>query len=171
MNDLFPSQLDDEQEDLIATELETQHVEPNTDCTEEQTEDQGRYPKRTRKVPERLGDYYVDNDNELYDYCYFVNVPTSYNEAVNCENAAKWQKAMDEEIETLEHNDTFSLSELPKDKTAVGGKWVFAIKGNEESPIYKARYVARGFSQIEGIDFTETCLYCFYSSVMATLTF
>ena len=63
---------------------------------------------------------------------------------------------MDEELETLEHNEAFSLTKLPKDKAAVGGKWVFAIKGNEESPVYKARYVARGFSQVEGIDFTET---------------
>ena len=45
---------------------------------------------------------------------------------------------------------------MPKEKTAVGGKWVFVIKGNKESPVYKARYVARGFSQVEGIDFTET---------------
>ena len=59
-------------------------------CTEEQAEAQGRYPKRTRKLPERLGDSYVDNDNESYDQCYFVNVPTSYNEATNCENAVKW---------------------------------------------------------------------------------
>ena len=63
---------------------------------------------------------------------------------------------MDEEIETLQKNETFSLSELPKDKTAVGGKWVYAIKGNKESPVYKARYVARGFGQVEGIDFAET---------------
>ena len=137
VNDLFPSQFDSDQED-IATELETQRDEPNANRTEEQTEAQGRYPKRVRKMPERLGDYYVDNDNESYDYCYFVNVPTSYNEAITCEEAAKWQQAMDEEIETLEHNETFSLTELPNDKTAVGGKWVFAIKGNEESPVYKA---------------------------------
>ena len=85
-----------------------------------------------------------------------MNVPTSYNEATNCENAAEWLQAMDEEIETLEHNETFSRTELPKDKTAVGGKWVFAIKGNKESPVYKAPYVVRGFSQVEGIDFTGT---------------
>ena len=52
---------------------------------------------------------------------------------------------MDEEIEILEHNETFSLTEFPIQKPAVGGKWVFTIKGNEESPVYKARYVARGF--------------------------
>ena len=90
VNDLFPSQFDSEQKD-IATELETKHDEPKADRTEEQTEAQGRYPKRVRKMPERLGDYYVDNDNESYDYCYFVNVPTCHNEAINCEEAAKWQ--------------------------------------------------------------------------------
>ena len=93
-------------------------------------------------------------------FTYFLksksDAPATYHEAMRCEDAEQWKKAMDEEIETLKKNETFSLSELPKDKTAVGGKWVYAIKGNKESPVYKARYVARGFSQVEGIDFTET---------------
>jgi len=59
-----------------------------------------------------------------------VNVPTSCNEAIKSKSAAKWLQAMDEEIETLEHNEPFSHTELPKEKTAVGGKWTFAIKGN-----------------------------------------
>ena len=45
---------------------------------------------------------------------------------------------------------------MSKDKTAIGGKWVFAIKGKGEDPICKAKYVARGFRQVEGIDLTET---------------
>jgi len=66
VNDFFPSQFDNEQE-AIAKELETQYDEPNANCTEEQTEAQDGYPKRTRKLPERLGDYYMDNDNDSYD--------------------------------------------------------------------------------------------------------
>ena len=66
LNDFLPSQFANEQED-IATEVETKHDEPNADCTKEQTETKGRYLKVTRKLPERLGDYYEDNDNKSFD--------------------------------------------------------------------------------------------------------
>ena len=59
---------------------------------------------------------------------------------------------MDEEIKSLQ------LTELPANKSIVGGKWVFNVKGSPETPIYKARYVAKGYSQIQGIDYTETFL-------------
>ena len=107
-NDLFPSQIDAEPTD-IATEDELQHDEPETDSTEKQTDTQERYPRRNPKQPENLKDYYVDNGNELYDYCYFVNVPTNYDEAMSCKDAEKWKQAMDEEIETLEYNDVLTF--------------------------------------------------------------
>ena len=75
---------------------------------------------------------------------------------MNGANSHHWKEAMEREIETLKSNDTYTVTKLPDDKTAVGGKWVYTIKGDIENPIYKARYVAKGFSQKEGIDFTET---------------
>ena len=39
----------------------------------------------------------------------------------------------------------------------MGGKWVYAVKENvEKGKIFKARYVAKGYSQTEGIDYHET---------------
>ena len=58
---------------------------------------------------------------------------------------------MDEEIESLERNETFTVTELPPDKTVVGGKWVYTVKGSADNPVYKARYIARGFSQKEKV--------------------
>ena len=47
---------------------------------------------------------------------------------------------------------------LPKNKTAIGCKWVFKIKHNADGTVerYKARLVAKGYTQIEGIDYLET---------------
>ena len=56
---------------------------------------------------------------------------------------------------------TYELTPLPDGKRAIGSKWVFRIKRDAAGkPIkYKARLVARGFSQRPGYDFTEEALY------------
>nr|GEU37784.1 ribonuclease H-like domain-containing protein [Tanacetum cinerariifolium] len=62
---------------------------------------------------------------------------------------------------TLPHvrrNDTLEITDLPIARKAIGGKWVYKIKYKSSGDIdrYKARYVAKGFNQKEGIDFDET---------------
>ena len=63
---------------------------------------------------------------------------------------------MNNELESLKLNDTYVDIELPPDKTVVGGRWVYKLKGDPENPTFKARFVAKGYSQIEGIDYNET---------------
>ena len=76
---------------------------------------------------------------------------------MNSPRATEWRKAMEEEMESLKENDTFELTTLPVGKSPVGGKWVYTIKENAEgSETLKARYVAKGYSQVEGIDYQET---------------
>ena len=151
-NDLFPKSTEAEPQNGT-TRSPTQPEVPQSAMENVQPQ---RYPKRNRKPPGHLVDYHVADDNEQQDYCYFLNTPTSYNEAVSGTDSANWKRAMDEEIESLERNETFTVTELPADKTVVEGKWVYTVKGSADNPVYKARYVARGFSQREGIDYSET---------------
>ena len=69
-----------------------------------------------------------------------------------------WDAAMDEEYRSLMANDTWALVPLPKGRKLVRCKWVYKTKsasyGSVE--IIKARLVANGFSQVEGIDYSET---------------
>ena len=55
---------------------------------------------------------------------------------------------MDRELESLRINDVWDLVELPKDRKAVGSKWVVKLKMNADSSVerYKARLVAQGFN-------------------------
>ncbi|CAJ2646845.1 unnamed protein product [Trifolium pratense] len=65
---------------------------------------------------------------------------------------------MNEEMLSLEKNQTWKLVPLPKNKRVVGSKWVFKRKEGipgVEAPRYKARLVAKGFTQVEGIDYNE----------------
>lgn len=120
------------------------------------------YPKRERRPPQYLRDYECqvkseDEEELTLDYCYRVicDVPKTLNQAMTSPNSELWSKAMKEEIDSLRENETFTLTTLPEGKHAVGGRWVYTIK---ENPVktYKARYVAKGYSQVSGIDYTET---------------
>eukprot|EP00253_Pinus_taeda_P014929 PITA_14929 len=68
-----------------------------------------------------------------------------------------WVKAMDEELEEIEKNNTWELVPRPKDKNVIGTKWIFKSKlnQNEEVSRNKARLVCKGYAQQEGIDFEE----------------
>lgn len=65
---------------------------------------------------------------------------------------------MKKEIKALEENDTWILVSLPPGKRTIDSKWAYKIKykPNGEVERYKARPVAKGFTQIKGIDFQET---------------
>jgi len=65
---------------------------------------------------------------------------------------------MDEEMVALDANVTWELVVLPKDKKAIGCKWVYKIKHNADGSVnkYKARLVAKGYAQTYGINYEKT---------------
>jgi hypothetical protein len=69
-----------------------------------------------------------------------------------------WDTTMNEEYRSLMVNDTWDLVPLPKGRKLVRCKWVYktkyALDGSVER--HKSRLVAKGFSQVEGIDYNET---------------
>ena len=69
-----------------------------------------------------------------------------------------WIKAIDEEIDAIERNNTWELVNLPECKNNIGVKWIYKTKVNIEGEIekHKARLVSQGFSQQLGIDYNET---------------
>jgi hypothetical protein len=81
--------------------------------------------------------------------------PTYFEEANRDEF---WNKAMDEELDQIEKNDTWELVPRPKDKNVIGTKWVYRNELNEYGQVTrnKARLVCKGYAQVEGINFEET---------------
>ncbi|KAK1607255.1 hypothetical protein QYE76_030928 [Lolium multiflorum] len=70
-----------------------------------------------------------------------------------------WVDAMHEELNNFKRNKVWTLVEKPKEcRNVIGTKWIFKNKQDEFGNIVrnKARLVAQGFSQVEGIDFGET---------------
>ena len=65
---------------------------------------------------------------------------------------------MDEEYQSLMVNKTWSLVPLPTGRSAIGCRWAFKLKRGPDGSIqrYKARFVAKGYSQRPGVDYLET---------------
>ena len=64
---------------------------------------------------------------------------------------------MDEELQSLTENDVWDVVPKPAGRKVVDGRWVFRVKGNAQGELerFKARYVAKGFSQVLGLDYDE----------------
>ena len=65
---------------------------------------------------------------------------------------------MKAELDAMETNNTWSITSLPKGKHSIGCKWIFKIKYKSDGTIdrHKARLMAKGYTQQEGLDFIET---------------
>jgi hypothetical protein len=87
-----------------------------------------------------------------------MNDPTSYKEVMKSENSLKWREAMEEELRSMSSNDVWDIVEIPDGAKRVGCKCVYKTKYDYKMKIerFKTRLVAKGFTQREGIDYTET---------------
>lgn len=98
-------------------------------------------------------DYVFKCDND-----YSLNDPIDVSELKNRSDASKWYEAMNNEINSLNENNTWTLCELPSGGKTISTKWVFKTKRKEGGEIirYKARLVAKDYTQRYGVDYTDT---------------
>ncbi|XP_074288117.1 uncharacterized protein LOC141613279 [Silene latifolia] len=84
-----------------------------------------------------------------------IKEPNNYFEA---SKHVEWRNAMAAEIKALEDNGTWKIVSLPSGKRPIGCKWVYKVKLKADGTLerYKARLVAQGYGQIEGVDYHET---------------
>ncbi|CAI7855725.1 unnamed protein product [Closterium sp. NIES-54] len=86
-----------------------------------------------------------------------IPTPRSYAEAVEGPYSSQWEAAMDAEMASRKSTGTYVHAVPPPGANIVNGMWIFRVKRPPGSPpAFKARYVARGFSQRRGVDFFQT---------------
>ncbi len=124
----------------------------------EQQQATPRRSGRDRHAPMRYG---LDEYVSLIDEHAFLGTdddPRTIDDALKRHDAKQWRQAADAEFQALLDNRTWRLVTLPEGRKAVGCRWVFRIKRDEDGKVqrYKARLVAQGYSQKAGIDFAET---------------
>ncbi|CAI7857158.1 unnamed protein product [Closterium sp. NIES-54] len=86
-----------------------------------------------------------------------IPTPRSYREVILCEYSSQWQTAMDAEMASWKSTGTYLNEVPPPGANIVSGMWIFRVKWPPGCPpAFKARYVARGFGQRQGVDFFQT---------------
>ena len=97
-----------------------------------------------------------------------VTEPSSFEEVVQ---EPTWVDAMVEEYDSIFRNSAWEIVPRPMGKSIVGSRWIHKVKqaANGSVEKYKERFVARGFSQIEGIDYEETFAPIAWYSPMRTI--
>nr|GEW23089.1 putative reverse transcriptase, RNA-dependent DNA polymerase, Gag-polypeptide of LTR copia-type [Tanacetum cinerariifolium] len=123
-----------------------------------------RRSSRQTKLPSSLNDFtvegkvkygvervvnYVNLNHDNYCFSSALNKsvkPTCYEEAILASN---WIDAMNAEINALNENHTWEITNLPTNKKVIGNKWVYKIKYKSSGDIdkYNARFVVKGFNQ------------------------
>ena len=70
----------------------------------------------------------------------------------------QWYRAMNDEVKALQENETCDLERPPTDRDVIPDKWVYKMKLGPSGQVdkYKARYVVKGFKQVDGLDYFET---------------
>ena len=111
---------------------------------------------RERHAPDRYLGFFVTSHGDvlLMDQ----DEPSTYQEAVSSPDSEKWLGAMRSEMDSMYDNKVWTLVDPPEGVKPIGCKWVFKKKidmdGNVQT--YKGRLVAKGYRQIQGIDYDET---------------
>ncbi|CAI7811237.1 unnamed protein product, partial [Closterium sp. NIES-54] len=86
-----------------------------------------------------------------------ITTPRCYAEAIEGPYSSQWQAAMDAEMASLNSTGTYIDEVPPPGANIVSGMLIFRVKRPPGSPpVFKARYVARGFSQRQGVDYFQT---------------
>ena len=128
----------------IETEAPTCDVEASLETVTEP-----RRTSRIRSQPLRFEDevFLLDNDE-----------PVNYKEAMAGPDSGKWLEAMKSEIDSMYENQVWNLVDPPEGVRPIECKWIYKKKTDADGNVYihKVRLVAKGFRQIQGVDYDET---------------
>lgn len=140
-------------EDSYQSVYESENESTLESILEENIQNLQELGKRKRKPVERYGYSNLCIVDEL-ESC---GEELSYETAINGPEKELWEQAMAEELKAFEENQAWEFVHRKEADRVVQCKWVFKKKFECDGKVrYRARLVAKGFTQKEGLDYTET---------------
>ena len=121
----------------------------------EQDHEQSQPRRNNReKIPRRQ----FEIEGEAFMISHDEEELKTFKEALCGPTSKEWIKAMEEEMNSMKSNHVWDLVDLSLGRKTIGNKWVLNIKRevNETIDRYKARLLAKGYTQQERIDYKET---------------
>ena len=164
---------------------QTQVPQPEVD-REVHTEVKATYEETFMNQVSKIGDSRIRKQTERFESadvavdaesCFIASLtsdleePGTFKQALSGDDSYKWKEAMNDEFESLIKNKTWELVPRPSDQKVIGCRWVYKIKRGVDGSItrHKARLVARGYSQTEGIDYDEVFAPVAHATTIRTL--
>jgi len=140
-------------------EFELKEEESDSTAEEELEDEEPQTPAVKRSVQERRQPerYIPSTFCSNFSLSITNDDPRTVKEAVDSEDGKLWKEAMVDEMASLHKNEAWDLVELSAGRKPIGNKWVFKKKTNAKGKVekYKAQLVAKGYSQVPGIDFGD----------------
>lgn len=86
------------------------------------------------------------------------SIPKKYKDILKHREKESWLQAIQEELRNLFCHEIWTIELFPHGKCVMGACWVFVEKRSANGKLIKlkARYVAKGYSQIAGVEFMDT---------------
>lgn len=115
-------------------------------------------PQRNRRPPPGFEDFVNHEQAVIHELALSSEEPSLPGSTEDALVDPNWKPAMVEEYESLVKNGTWELKPLQPGHKAVGSKWDFKLKLGPDGKVtrYKARFCAKGYTQVYGRDFEET---------------
>ena len=158
----FPEESETDDSEARGTDEVLDTIDALPESSSTSTEGSTRYVRRNRKKPSK---YWVAAMAWHQDMAQALSAlheeyePQTFEEAVSHPtDGGEWRRAIKEELRNHQANKTFKVIPDQPNRNKVSLKWVFARKRNALGQVvrYKARLVARGFSQRYGVDYDKT---------------
>ena len=152
---IVPSPLLESSSSQTSVPVTTTPISEEVNDDDHETSDQvTTEPRRSTRV--RYAPEWYDNpvlEVMLLDH----DEPTNCEEALISPDSVKWLEAMKSEMGSIHKNKVWTLVDLPDDRKAIENKWIFKRKTDADGSvtIYKARIVAKGFRQVQGVNYDE----------------
>lgn len=145
-----------EDEDIpVEIDITDHEYKPNLPETVTRDEEVPRRSERQRKE-KQFTDYvtYMSTTCMSKADTFLEAAPVTMSEAFSRPDSSMWKEAMQHELKCLVENKTWEVVDYPENSAVVESKWVFKVKLDKDNKkTYRARLVAKGFTQKEGVDF------------------